>query len=109
MPGLTLNQQQKTILMDIAKKTIEAAALSGKVPDFTVTDQVLKEKCGAFVTIHKKGNLRGCIGNIIGTLPLWETVRKMAVAASLHDPRFAPLSPDELEDIDIEISVISPF
>lgn len=109
MPGLTLNQQQKTILLDIAKKTIETAAFSAKIPDFTVTDQLLKEKCGAFVTIHKKGSLRGCIGNIVGTLPLWETVRKMAVEASLHDPRFRPLSPAELEDIDIEISVISPF
>jgi len=59
------------------------------------------------VTIHKKGQLRGCIGNIYGTQALYLTIRDMAIASSSKDPRFPPLSVDELKDIDIEISVLS--
>ena len=54
---------------------------------------------GAFVTITKHGDLRGCIGNIIGQEPLYETVRDMAVAAASQDPRFTPLTVAELEEI----------
>ena len=59
------------------------------------------------MTLHEKGRLRGCIGNIIGTQPLWMTVRDMAVESSTKDPRFDPVRPDELKDIKIEISVLS--
>ncbi len=62
---------------------------------------------GAFVTIHKQGVLRGCIGNIIGPQPLYLTVHDMAIEAATADPRFPSLNPDELEDIEIEISVLS--
>jgi AmmeMemoRadiSam system protein A len=109
MSSLQLNTSQKKTLIDIAKKTIESAVNRKSAPDFKIDDPVLNLKCGAFVTIHKKGNLRGCIGHIIGTAALYKTVIKMAIEASLHDPRFGPVSPDELDDIDIEISVLSPF
>lgn len=109
MPELKLNSKQKEILLDIARKTIEAVIKDIKVPVFNVSDPALLKKCGAFVTIHKKGSLRGCIGNIIGMMPLWETVRKMAAEAAVHDPRFRPVSPDEFADIDIEVSVLSHF
>jgi AmmeMemoRadiSam system protein A len=62
---------------------------------------------GAFVTIHYKNQLRGCIGNIIGRKPLYLTVRDMAVAAASQDPRFPPVSVGELDGTDIEISVLS--
>ncbi|MDP3012272.1 MAG: AmmeMemoRadiSam system protein A, partial [Candidatus Hydromicrobium sp.] len=55
------------------------------------------------------GNLRGCIGNITAETPLWETIRNMAIESALRDPRFPSVSPWELENIDIEISVLSPL
>jgi len=109
MPDIVISKKQKDILLNIARRTIENLSEGKDLPDFDIKDNVLKEKCGAFVTIHKKGNLRGCIGNIIGEQPLWETVRKMAVEAASNDPRFPPLTSGEVKDIDIEISVISPF
>jgi AmmeMemoRadiSam system protein A len=109
MASLQLNADQKRTLLDIAKETIISAANRKSIPDFKITDAVLNQKCGAFVTIHKNGNLRGCIGHIIGTTALYKTITKMAVEAALHDPRFGPVTPGELGDIDIEISVLSPF
>jgi AmmeMemoRadiSam system protein A len=69
----------------------------------------LLEKCGAFVTLHKSGSLRGCIGYAEPAKPLFRTVRQCALAAALHDPRFEPVVPDELPDLHIEISVLSPL
>ena len=71
--------------------------------------ETLKEKRGAFVTLKKRGHLRGCIGYINAVKPLWETVQEMAVAAAFHDPRFPSLKPDEIRDITFEISVLSPL
>src|SRR5262249_53932652 len=64
---------------------------------------------GAFVSLHKQGELRGCIGHLISDLPLFETVKRMAIAAATQDYRFSPLRADEITLIDIEISVLSPF
>ncbi len=109
MHSMELSEKQKELLLHIARKTIENLVTGKKIPEFKIDDNLLNTKCGAFVTIHKKGTLRGCIGNIIGHSALWETVRKMAVEASSNDPRFPPVNSGELDDIDIEISVISPF
>jgi len=64
---------------------------------------------GAFVTLHKYGQLRGCIGNLIGEKPLYLTVIDMAIESAVDDPRFPPLKLEELKDIEIEISVLSPL
>lgn len=66
-------------------------------------------KRGAFVTLHKQGRLRGCIGNFISDEPLTDLIEDMAVAAASHDPRFPPIGRDELEQVDLEISVLSPL
>jgi len=102
-----LTSAQKKELLGIARKTIESYIKDGKVPDFKVDDEGLKKNEGAFVTIRKSGELRGCIGNIIGQQPLYLTVRDMAVESSFADPRFAPVGPGELKEIKIEISVLS--
>ena len=102
-----LSKSQKKQLMDIAKKTVEDYVRTGKVYEPVVTDPRLKEIEGAFVTLHKNGALRGCIGNIIGRDPLYLTVRNMAVAAASSDPRFQPVSEKELAKLDFEISVLS--
>jgi AmmeMemoRadiSam system protein A len=77
------------------------------VPDIKSRDAKLNDVQGAFVTIRKHGVLRGCIGDIVGEEPLYKTVRDMAVAAVSQDPRFSPVLPAELKDIDVEISVLS--
>ena len=69
----------------------------------------LEEKRGAFVTLTKHGALRGCIGHIQGNLPLVETIREMAPAAAFGDPRFPPVSEAELDELELEISVLTPL
>ena len=102
-----LNMNQKRQLINIAKKTIHEYVLNEKVLDIQEKDSRLKEIQGAFVTIHKHGQLRGCIGNIIGRQPLFLTVRDMAISAASQDPRFPPVRKEELKDLDIEVSVLS--
>ena len=103
----SLSQEEKKQLLQIARTTIEAFVKTGKAPDVSTKDVRLNEIEGAFVTIRKHGALRGCIGSIIGQHPLIETVRDMSVAAASQDPRFSPVTPAELKDIDVEISVLS--
>ena len=69
----------------------------------------LTSKCGAFVSLHKHGHLRGCIGHFGEDYPLHEIVAEMARAAAFEDPRFMPVTRDELNDLDIEISVLTPM
>ena len=102
-----LTAQQKKWLLEIARKTIETYITKGEVFNVTESDPRLLRKEGAFVTIHNHGNLRGCIGNIIGQGPLYKTVRDMAIASATQDSRFSPVAKSELKDIDIEISVLS--
>jgi AmmeMemoRadiSam system protein A len=68
---------------------------------------LLNKPLGAFVTLHEYGQLRGCIGNLIGSGPLYKTVAAMAIEAATGDPRFARLTPQQIGKIDIEISVLS--
>jgi len=102
-----LNDEQKKFLLKIARETVDLYVKTGKAAEFNIQDKRLLNEEGAFVTIHKNGNLRGCIGNIIGRGPLAKTVRDMAVAASSKDPRFPPITPDELPKTDVEVSVLS--
>ena len=107
--GEMLNKAQKKRLLEIARKTIETYLKTGKKMELTETDPILNKEMGAFVTLHEHGELRGCIGNIVGRGPLYLTVRDMAIEAATSDPRFPPVEPGELKDIEIEISVLSPL
>ena len=98
---------QKKRLLDIALQTMDEYVRTGKILEFLETDPRLLREEGAFVTIHKQGRLRGCIGNILGRGPLYQTVRDMAIAAAAQDPRFDPVQTQELKDLDIEVSVLS--
>jgi AmmeMemoRadiSam system protein A len=63
---------------------------------------------GVFVSLHRHGSLRGCLGHLEADVGVGEVTRRMAVAAARDDPRFPPVSPDELEELDVEVSVLSP-
>jgi AmmeMemoRadiSam system protein A len=106
---MVLTETDKKTLIDIVKKTIECKLTDKKTPEFHIDSGILKEKKGAFVTLKKNENLRGCIGYIEAIKPLYKTVAEMAIAAAFNDPRFPPLNPDELRDVTLEISVLSPL
>lgn len=106
---LGLNDEEKKLLHQIVKEVIRSR-LGGKLlPKFKVDSQTLKEPRGAFVSLHKEGMLRGCIGHLQADRPLHETIKDMAIAAAFEDPRFSPLSKKEFDQVDIEISVLTPF
>ncbi len=104
-----LNIEQKKELLKIARDTMKLYLETGRRLEPRVAAGTLKEDMGAFVTIHKKGELRGCIGNMVARGPLYLAVRDMAIAAATEDPRFASLTAEELNNVDIEISVLSPM
>ena len=106
---MELSDQEKTTLLEIAKRAIVAKAGNREMPKLTADLPILKEKRGAFVTLKKRGHLRGCIGYIKAVKPLGETVQEMAVAAAFHDPRFPSVKSEEIRDLSFEISVLSPL
>ena len=106
---LGLSDGEKKDLLLLARTTIESK-LKGITPAASIplTDN-LKQCRGAFVSLHCKGRLRGCIGYIRAEKPLHQTIREMALSAAFNDPRFEPLNRNELKDIDVEISVLTPL
>ena len=104
-----LNKNQRKRLLEIARNSIETYLKTGKKLQVSETDPVLSKEMGAFVTLHERGELRGCIGNLIGSQPLYLTVRDMAVEAAVDDPRFPPVQLSEFKSIEIEISALSPM
>ncbi len=104
-----LNPDEKDRLLDIARQTITQFLETGTVPSFEISEPNLFQRRGAFVTLKKHGQLRGCIGNLIPRRPLYLTVQSVAISAAVNDRRFLPVTKDELKDIDIEISVLSPI
>lgn len=107
----SITESDKTKLLNLARQTLEEIVNDGKIskPDTTDYSNVLKTNCGAFVTLHVNGHLRGCIGRLVGNLPLHKMIQEMAVSSALHDYRFLPVPPEELKKIDIELSVLSPL
>ncbi len=106
---MDLSKEDKKTLLKIARQTLESYLSKREIPEFKDLSDRLRKIQGAFVTLKKHGQLRGCIGSIIGRLPLYLTVRDMAIEAATADPRFPPVRYEELKDINIEISVLSPL
>ncbi len=104
-----MSDQEKKILHQIVKSVVENKAKGKPVPDFKVDSATLKENRGAFVTVKRRGQLRGCIGYIEGKGPVYKTVEEMAEAAAFRDPRFPPVNEKELPELEYEISVLTPF
>ena len=95
-------------LLELARAAVKAAAFRELPPEIPPGD-VFGKSGGAFVTLKKNGRLRGCIGHFSGLWTLGETVRAMAREAAVGDPRFHPVEPDEVDELAIEISVLSPM
>lgn len=106
-----LTIQEKEKLLQIARNTIKEYVSSGnslKIDTSELTS-ALEAECGAFVTLHKDGALRGCIGRFVADEPLYLIVQKMAIAAATQDSRFPSIKKEELSEIDLEISVLTPL
>ena len=100
---------ERKVLLDLARRTV-TAAVSNKplpAPDAKTLPETFRPARGCFVTLNKKGQLRGCIGYILPYKPLHQAVIDNAVSAALRDNRFKPVAPEELKDIEIEISILT--
>jgi len=109
-PGSRLASSERRLLLRLARRAI-AEALDGEParPDGESLPEALRVPAAVFVSLHLKGELRGCIGSLSPEAPMAEAVADNARLAAFEDPRFAPLTPDELPHLEIEISVLSPF
>jgi len=109
--GFQLSDDDKKQLIQVAKNTIDQYIRNNKKPDIDTSNfsANLMAKCGAFVTLHKNGNLRGCIGRFTANEPLYKIVQEMAVASATQDSRFPKVTKSELPEIVIEISVLTPL
>lgn len=107
---MALDRESRKRLLELARKTVEDRLRGREPAPPDPDDEALGQDQGAFVTLHRQGMLRGCIGNFTGQGSLAETVRRMAGAAAFEDPRFPPLSSlEELADCDFEISSLTPL
>lgn len=102
-----LSRNEQEFLLQLAEDVIDACVKGNPIPKPKEIPDICKEKRGAFVTIEKHGQLRGCIGYVLPVYPLYETVIEVAQSAALKDPRFNRVSPDELKDLEIEVSVLT--
>lgn len=100
---------ERKLLLDLARRTLREVVTNGKLPD-VATDAFpteFTEKKGCFVTLTKRGQLRGCIGHILPQESLYQAIMDNAQSAALHDYRFTPVQPHELDKLEIEISVLT--
>ncbi len=102
-----LADDEKRELLRIARATLREHGFSGRIPPGKPHRECLVAPAAVFVSLHQGKTLRGCIGSTEADRPLFRAVQEMAVAAATRDPRFAPLDPDELDQTEIEISVLS--
>ncbi len=108
-----LSPEQGRLLVKLARQTL-AERFAKKIPqndidalNIALNDPCFQSACGIFVTLTLNGQLRGCIGNLTSEEPIRTGVCRNAINAAFHDPRFAPLSAAELEQVEIEVSILS--
>lgn len=109
--GFELNNEEKKELLQIARETISAYLNKGTIPEVNVKElsNKLLEHCGAFVTLNKNHKLRGCIGRFTSDKPLYQVIQEMAIAAATQDRRFPNVTSQEINMLNIEISVLTPL
>jgi len=108
-PEAYLDASQRTGLLGIARRALGGYLGTGKIPPEEGAQGKLAAPGAAFVTLTKNGRLRGCIGYTEAVAPLYKVVQECAVAAATEDPRFPPVSSNELASLRVEISVLTPL
>ena len=104
-PATSAEERHK--LLHFARESAQSA-ITGSVFKPAPKDEIFSLVCGVFVTLHISGKLRGCIGVVEASEPLRESISHCAASAALHDPRFPPIRPEELNRLEVEISLLSP-
>ena len=104
-----LNKEQQKRLLEIAQQSVETYIKERKVIKVEENSPTLNKSLGAFVTLKKNEELRGCIGTFEPDKPLYQIVIEMAISAAVNDPRFNPVTESELNDLEYEVSVLSPL
>lgn len=109
-PSPEFDRGLRTLLLRLARETLEAVVEGDPPPVFALDDlpPAAREPRGCFVTLSEHSKLRGCIGTIYPTQPLARAVVENAERASLRDPRFSPVRPEETHGIELEISILTP-
>lgn len=109
--SLAFNDDEKKMLFDIVNNTIRSRLIENReyIVDETSLPGKLKKPFGAFVTIKINGSLRGCVGRFTSSEPLYSVVRESATGSAFEDPRFSPLTKEELKKTNIEITVLGPL
>jgi len=108
-PVAYLDESERKALLGIARGALEGYIGAGRIPPWEGSREKLASPGAAFVTLTKNGRLRGCIGYTEAVAPLFKVVQECAVAAGTEDPRFPPVSPEELPSLRFEISVLTPL
>jgi AmmeMemoRadiSam system protein A len=103
-----LSSDDCRVLLDVARRAISTAVIEKRILDFSTFPSALTQPAGAFVTLHRDGQLRGCVGQVEACDPLGDAVARAAINAALHDSRFPAVEADEVTSLEIEISVLSP-
>lgn len=111
LPCMKLDADERSLLLKIARSSLESGLCHGHAsqPDPASLPEKLCLPGACFVTLHRQGRLRGCIGSLEASEPMAQAVAGAAFAAGFRDPRFPPLSADELTQLDLEISILSPL
>jgi AmmeMemoRadiSam system protein A len=105
----SLADPERRALLELARRALTAAVERREFLESFPANEILQRPAGVFVTLHCRGRLRGCIGQLASPDPLIQVVVHLAKAAALDDPRFEPVHPRELHELEIELSVLSPL
>ena len=104
-----LSKSEASVLLKIARHAITQQIMNDAYNPEPREEKSLNMHSGCFVTIKQKGHLRGCIGNFQSQQPLFKEVATMAVAAASQDPRFPPMNKNDLDNFNLEITILSPL
>ena len=105
---LFLSEIDRAAILRLARKAAMDAVYGRILPEHIPHEGIFAERHGVFVTLYVRRRLRGCIGVIQPDEPLGESIVRCAISAAVHDPRFLPVRPDEFDELQIEISLLSP-
>jgi AmmeMemoRadiSam system protein A len=106
---LCLSEADRRAALELARTAVVVAVSQRKLPDLIPREGIFAERRGVFVTLHVRRRLQGCIGVTEATEPLGEAIARCAFGAALEDPRFTPMTQEQLGDLSIEISLLSPL
>jgi AmmeMemoRadiSam system protein A len=104
-----LDDSAKNELLALARRTLEVYLACGEIPRYFTSRLELCVRCGAFVSLHRGKDLRGCIGLLAPDEELYRTVQRCAISSAVEDSRFPPVTYEELPELTIELSILAPL